>query len=125
MPVEATPQPAAPAAESGAGQLFAHGDMPVAPGAGGSGEGTGSGGAHAGTGVGTGGGTGPGRGGGSGNGTGGSGGGTAARPRGTAGEHRLRLAERGRPPGEPARCLSVRGRTHGLIGCNVASDRRG
>src|SRR5262249_36775754 len=74
-PVEATPQPAAPAEGGGVGPLFAHGDMPVAPGAGGSGEGEGRGGgrARAGTGMGAGGGTGPGRG-------GGSGGGTSARP---------------------------------------------
>src|SRR5215831_9829265 len=67
MPVEATPQPAAPAAGAGVGPLFAHGDMPVAPGSGGSG------------GEGAGGGTGPGRGGGAGSGTGGVGG-TSARP---------------------------------------------
>src|SRR4030095_10637561 len=36
-PAEATPQPVAPAAGAGVGQLFAHGDMPVAPGACGSG----------------------------------------------------------------------------------------
>src|SRR5262249_47872175 len=81
-PVEATPQPAAPAAGAGVGQLVAHGDMPVAPGAGGSGgEGTGSGMAHAGTGTGAGG-TGPGRGSGSGHGTGSGGNGTSARPLG-------------------------------------------
>ena len=79
MPGEAMPQPAAPAEGAGVGPLFAHGDIPVAPDAGGRGEGTGSGGAHAGTGAGAGGGTGPGRGSGSGNGTGG-GGGISARP---------------------------------------------
>ena len=80
MPGEATPQPVAPAEGAGVGQLFAHGDMLVAPGSGsGEGEGTGGGRARAGTGAGAGGGTGPGRGGGSGNGTGGDGG-ISARP---------------------------------------------
>jgi protein TonB len=79
MPVEATPQPPAPAEGTGVGQLFAHGDMPVAAGSGGIGEGTGGGRARAGTGGGAGSGTGPGRGGGSGNGTGGDGG-ISARP---------------------------------------------
>jgi protein TonB len=77
-PVEATPQPVAPAAGAGVGPLFTHGDMPVAPGSGGSERGTGSGMAHAGAGAGAGGGTGPGRGGGSGSASGS--GSTSARP---------------------------------------------
>ena len=42
-PGQETPQPVAPAEGAGVGPLFAHGDMPVAPGSGGSGEGTGGG----------------------------------------------------------------------------------
>jgi protein TonB len=81
VPVQEAPQRALPTEAAGVGQLFAHGDIPVASGSGSSGEGTGSGRAHAGTGAGSGGGTGPGRGGGSGSGTG-SGGGTSASPLG-------------------------------------------
>ena len=81
-PVDTTSQPATPTVGAAVGPLFAHGDMPVAPGSGGGGDGdsTGSGMARSGTGVGAGGGTGPGRGGGSGSGTGSGGGGTSARP---------------------------------------------
>src|SRR4029453_1171060 len=55
MPVDPTSQPAAPAERAGVGQLFAHGDMPVAPGSGSSGEGerTEGGRGYAGTGVGS------------------------------------------------------------------------
>ncbi|HEY5870888.1 MAG TPA: energy transducer TonB [Candidatus Tectomicrobia bacterium] len=79
VPVQEAPQRAVPAEATGVGQLFAHGDIPVASGSGGSGEGTGSGRAQAGTGAGSGGGTGSGRGGGTGSGTG-SGSGTSASP---------------------------------------------